>query len=87
MVSGLLIEPDKIRQLSGGKRGVMKILENRWVEFLVGCGVLYAAYHESPRTTAEALIAIAGGVLGALFLILSWYRDQEFGEHQKRRSQ
>jgi len=77
----------KIRQSSGGKRGVMKILENRWVEFLVGCGVLYAAYHESPRTTVEAVIAIAGGVLGALFLILSWYRDQEYSERQKRRIQ
>jgi len=64
----------------------MKILENRLVEFLVGCGVLYTAYRQSPRTTIEALIALAGGFLGALFLILSWYRNQEYWEHQKRRS-
>jgi|GEM_PF-5814562 len=36
----------------------MKMIRSRLAEFIIGCGVLYAAYHESPRTTTEALIAI-----------------------------
>ncbi len=41
----------------------MKIIENRLVEFLTGCGVLYAAYDKSPQTTTEIFIAIGGCAL------------------------
>ena len=63
----------------------IKIIENRLVEFLTGCGVLYAAYHTSPHTITEIFIAVGGCALGGLILLLSWMRDQEQTEMSKRR--
>lgn len=62
----------------------MKIIENRLVEFLAGCGVLYVAYIKSPQTTTEIFIAIGGCALGGLILLLSWMREEEPAEMSKR---
>lgn len=53
------------------------LLKTRWIEFIVGCGILLLAYTGSPRTMIEVFIVIGGIACGGLLLILSWMRDRQ----------
>ncbi|HOT98901.1 MAG TPA: hypothetical protein PKZ83_17395 [bacterium] len=62
------------------------LIENRWVEFFIGCGIILLAYTGSPRTMVEVFIAVGGTSLGAILLILSWNRDQDQANSHRRSS-
>jgi hypothetical protein len=64
----------------------MKMLENRWVEFCLGCGIILIAYTGSPRTMTEVFIAIGGTALGGLLLIVSWMQDCQHSNSNRRRT-
>ena len=54
-----------------------KLLENRWVEFMAGVGVLLIAYLDSPQTAAVKIAAIAGSFLAGLVLVVSWRQEHQ----------